>query len=206
MDKFIESELDGFCERSPVLSNMLNMPESLNSNVELKESITDTISSSVKKTEHTLLLVVPPEIYEALSIDKQMLDSYVSQQLAPWHEDTIVEPYVVLSKEEAELEYEENSDDYPDRDEYYMKYHGGKLNENGEVVSQINLDGEFSSYYIKQSGLGVGDIMNMILSEEINFKYIIHNGHLCDKENSESVNALSDCDQDSYFIVINCVD
>lgn len=206
MDKFIESELDGFCERSPTLSSMLNMPENLNKDVVLKESIMDTIASSIKKTESTLLLVVEPEIYETLSQDKHMLDSYISQQLAPWHEDTIVEPYIVLEKDEAELEYEENSSDYPTKDEYYMKYHGGKLNENGDVVSQINPNGEYSSYDVKQTGLSVGDIMNMILSEEINFKYIVHNGYLCNKDNIASINTLSDCDQNNYFIIISCSD
>lgn len=203
MDKFIESELDGFCERSPVLSNMLNMPENLNKDFELKESIADTIIASIKKIENILLLVVEPEIYETLSQDEHMLNSYVSQQLAPWHEDTLVCPYVVLDKDTAKLEYEENSSDYPDKKEYYMKYHGGELNENGEVVSQINPNGEYSSYHVKQIGLGVGDIMNMILSEEIVFKYIVHNGHLCNKNNTESINALNECDKNSYFIIVS---
>lgn len=202
MDKFIESELEGFCERSP----LLNMPESLNKDVKLSESITDTIMRSVKKVEHILLLVVQPEIYEQLESDHHMLESYISQQLEPWNENTLVEPYVVLSKEEAIDEYNENINDYPNINEYYMKYYAGYLNENGEVVSQINENGKYSSYVIKQTGLGVGDVMNMILSGEISFRYIIHNGQLCDKEDDESVNALSNCDQNSYFIVIGCTD
>lgn len=202
MDKFIESELEGFCESSP----LLNMPESLDRDVKLNESITDTIMKSVKKTEHILLLVVQPELYETFAYDYHMQESYVAQQLAPWHENTLVEPYVVLSKEEAIEEYEENAKDYPNKDEYYMKYHGGYLNENGEVVSQINENGKYSTYNIKYSGLEVGDIMNMILSGEITFRYIIHNGQLCDKEDDESINALSNCDQNSYFIVISCTE
>lgn len=202
MDKFIESELDGFCERSP----LLNMPENLNKDVKLNASITDTIIQSVKKVEHILLLVIQPEIYETLIQDNYMLESYVSQQLAPWNENTLVEPYVVLSKEEAIEEYEENAKDYPNKEEYYMKYYAGYLNESGDVVSQINENGKYSLYNIKQTGLGVGDIMNMILSGEITFRYIIHNGQLCDKEDDESINALSNCDQNNYFVVIGCTD
>lgn len=206
MDKFIENELDGFCERSPVLSEMLQMPKELDENVVLKQNITDTIMNSIKKTESTLLLVIPPEIYTTIEVDKDMLNSYIAQQLAPWHENTLVEPYIVLDKEEAEEEYLENASDYPDRNEYYMKNHGGILDNEGNVVSQINMEAEYDSYEVKHCGLNVGDIMNMILSEEINFKYIIHNGHLCNKENNDSINALSSCDKDSYFVVITCRD
>jgi hypothetical protein len=206
MDKFIESELEGFCDNSPTLNNMLHMPENLNEDVVLKESITDTIMKSVKKTKHTLLLVIPPDMYETISQDNDILNSYISQQLAPWNEDTLVEPYVVLDKEEAIEEYEENKEDYPDINEYYMKYHGGHLNEFGEVVSQINENGIYSSYVVEKCGLEVGEIMNMILSEEINFKYIVHNGVLCDKENSDSANALSESDPNSYFVVITVSD
>jgi hypothetical protein len=89
--------------------------------------------------------------------------------LEPWHEDTLVEPYVILTPEEAIEEYEDNKTDYPSKEEYYMKYHGGYLNECGEVVSRINQNGLYSSYSVKHYGLGISDVMDMILTEEFSF-------------------------------------
>lgn len=200
MDKFLQDELEGFCAKN---AESLNIPTD---DVKLDCSITDTISQSLKKTESIMLLVIPQNIYESMTHDKHMLDIYVEQQLRPWHENTEVEPYVVLTKEEAIEEYEDNKDDYPNQSEYYMKFHGGYLNEVGDVVSTINENGLYSSYYIKHSGVTLGEVMDMILSGEISFQYIVHNGHLCDKGNDDTVSGLTECDQNSYFMVISCVD
>lgn len=205
MDEFIKNELVGFCEKSPIIKEMFDMPKNLDENITFEKNITDTMLSSIKKKESTLLLVVSPEIYATIENDKNLLESYVSEQLAPWHEDTLVEPYIVLEKQEAHEEYLENAFDYPDKNEYFIKHHGGILDEEGNVISQINQNAEYDSYKIMHCGLHAEDIMNMIISEEINFKYILHNGHLCDKENNNSINELSLCDKDSYFIVIKCM-
>jgi len=205
MDEFIKNELEGFCDKSPVLKEMFTMPQELNNDIHLKESITETILSSIKKTKSTLLLVISSELYETLVNDKDLLNSYIDQQLAPWHEDTLVEPYIVLKKEEAIEEYLENEEDYPDKNDYYMKNYGGILNENGDVISQINENAEYSSYTIKNYGMKVTDIMEMILSDKLSFTYILHDGHLCNKKNNDSINKLTECDQNSYFVVIECL-
>lgn len=156
-----------------------------------------------KNFKKTLLLAITKDVYE--SFDESKMSSYIKTQIEKYHEDTLVEPYIILEKNEAMREYEENKEDYPTKEEYYMKYYGGYLNENGDVVSEINQEGIFSEYIIESDGLTFFNIVEMIISEKININYILHEGKLYDKANDKSISKLSDCDNDSYFIIISVI-
>jgi hypothetical protein len=217
MDEFIKNELEGFGESETPemgaiksIGKMIDMPKGLDEDVHLTEHVTDTVVSSLKKKETILLLVVDEDIAMLVDTDFQLFEMCVSQQLAPWSEDTLVDPYVVLSASEAVEEYAENAEDYPDESEFYMKFYGGWKTESGDIVSQINEDAFFETYDILNINNSIcntfNDVLEMVVNETINFRYILHEGKLCDKNKSNSIFELPNCDPNNYFVVIKCFD
>lgn len=189
MDKFLENELAGF--------------ENENNKKMTKNTIENLYEEQTTK-ENILLLTIDKDLYEKLEKNIDAIDKHVETLLTPWNENTIVEPYTVLSKEDAIKEYEENKSDYPNADEYFMKHYCGHFGTNGEIVSTVNPNGLYYSHSIKNRGIKFEQLVNMIVNEEISFNYLVHNGKLYDKNKSNDL--LPDCDVDSYFIVINCLD
>ena len=170
------------------------------------------LHEQMKKNELILLLVVSGEIEQLSTENSGLFLEYINTQLKPYHDDTLLDPYTVLSSGDAIIEYEDNKEDYPDESEFYMKYYGGYKNENGDIVSQINENGIFSSYKLnhyddeddKQLCRSAGDMIQMILEEKISFDYILYDNKLYDKNDTKLV--LPDCDEDSYFVIIKCYD
>jgi hypothetical protein len=224
MDEFIKNELEGFGESgesdavktlNPLdgiksIEKMISMPRGFDEDVKLTEHVTNTIEKSLKKKETILLLVVDEEIANFVNTDFQLFELYVSQQLAPWSEDTLVDPYSVLQASEAIEEYADNAEDYPDESEFYMKFYGGWKTENGDIVSQINENAIFETYDIQNINNNIcntfNDVLEMIVNETINFRYILHEGKLCDKNNTNTIFELPACNPSNYFVVIKCFD
>jgi len=221
MDEFIKNELEGFGESDNVktlnpldgiksIEKMISMSKGLDEDVKLTEHVTNTIEKSLKKKETILLMVVDEEIANFANTDFKLFESYVSQQLVTWSEDTLVDPYIVLQASEAIEEYADNVEDYPDESEFYMKFYGGWKTESGDIVSQINENAIFETYDIQNINNNIcntfNDVLEMIVNETINFRYILHEGKLCDKNNTNTIFELPACNPSNYFVVIKCFD
>ena len=166
------------------------------------------LSTEMEKTELILILVISNEIKQLAEENYDEFLNYVDSNLKPYNDDTLLDPYIVLSAEEAINEYEENKDDYPDESEFYMKFYGGYKDDDGNIMCQINENGIFSSYKIQNENnelcKSAGDIIEMILEEKISFNYILYNNKMYNKADTKLI--LPDCNENSYFVVIKCYD
>jgi len=94
----------------------------------------------------TKLLIIIPKVKYDLGV-KEII-SHVDKVLLPYCEETNCAPYIVKCKDDITTEYEEYKDEYPDINEYCMKYHAGYLDENGNLVSTINNNAFWDMYEI----------------------------------------------------------
>jgi len=92
-----------------------------------------------------IIVVIPSAVYE--SGEKKIME-HIEFLMAPYSENTEIEPYVIVDKDKIDLEYDENKEDYKDINELCEKFYGGYLNEDGCVVSTLNKNAFWDTYEI----------------------------------------------------------
>lgn len=168
-------------------------------------------------------MIVIPQIIYGLG-EKEIL-KYVSLLITPYLEDTEIEPYVIVSKEEINKEYEENIDDYEDINELCKKIYGGYLNENGCVMTTLNKNALWESYEIVKRELKVYDIdddivnidelicdcdyvknlKGIIASDQFKIDIVLCDGCIIKKSDVFFYDKIHELiDSDDYYLYLDC--
>lgn len=130
-----------------------------------------------------LLVSIPDDVFEK---GAKEISNYVENVMKPYNEDTECDPVVIMTNNELMREYKDDKEEYPDINEYCMKFHGGYLNDEGNLVTNINQHAFWESYEI-----GDPILDNCVEIEKFDEKLDKNNIKLFLNENKEIISIAS---------------